>query len=100
MPRMRNIKLKKIMLPAGACVFVAMLPQAQADQHDQRSFLAFSGPVKIPGKILGAGTYDLNHVSTAGNWYMVDVNNDKNLFSSRDPLFEGRILALKTLRFM
>jgi hypothetical protein len=97
---MRNIKLKKIMLPAGACVFVAMLPQAQADQHDQRSFLAFSGPVKIPGKILGAGTYVLSRVDTEGDWYMVQVTNDKNAFSSRNPLFEGRFPPMEILRFM
>jgi hypothetical protein len=85
---------------AGACVFVPIPPQARADQHDRRSFLAFSGPGKIPGKILGAGTHVLNHVDTEGDWYMVQVTNDKNVFSSRNPLFEGRFPPMEILRFM
>lgn len=60
----------------------------------------FQRPVEVPCKILEAGTYVLSRVDTEGDWYMVQVTNDKNAFSSRNPLFEGRFPPMEILRFM
>lgn len=34
-----------------------MLPQAKADEWNQRTTFTFSGPVEVPGQVLPAGTY-------------------------------------------
>jgi hypothetical protein len=50
-------RIAKIVLLVGLCTVGAMLPQAKADEFDQKTIFTFSGPVEIPGKALGAGTY-------------------------------------------
>jgi hypothetical protein len=38
-------------------VLATALPQAKADDWDQKTIFTFSGPVEIPGQVLSAGTY-------------------------------------------
>jgi len=33
------------------------VPQAKADEWDQKTVFTFSGPVEIPGQVLNSGTY-------------------------------------------
>ncbi len=51
--------MNKIRVIAFACVGLAgaILPQAKADEWNQKTTFTFSGPVEIPGRVLEPGTY-------------------------------------------
>ena len=47
----------RIMTIVCVGVLGAMLPQAKADEWNQKTIFTFSGPVEIPGQVLSPGTY-------------------------------------------
>jgi hypothetical protein len=48
---------------------------ARADQSDKRTYLTFSQPVAIPGKVLPAGTYTFQLLESASNRHIVQIFN-------------------------
>lgn len=57
----------------------AMLPQAKADEWNQKTIFTFSGPVEIPGKVLQPGTYVFKLADSMSDRNIVEVfNKDEN----------------------
>lgn len=55
------------------------VPQAKADQWDQKTVFTFSGPVEIPGQVLSAGTYVFKLADSMSDRNIVEVyNKDEN----------------------
>ena len=54
---------------------VAMLPQAKADEWNQKTIFTFSGPVEIPGRVLPAGTYVFKLADSLADRNIVEVFN-------------------------
>ncbi len=82
----------KMMLLAGAGMLAAMLPQAKADEWDQKTVFTFSGPVEIPGRVLSAGTYVFK---------LMDSDSDRNIvqvFSKDEKHLYGTFLAVPDYR--
>jgi hypothetical protein len=52
-----------------------MLPQAKADEWNQRTTITFSGPVEIPGQVLMPGTYVFRLMDSVNNRNIVQVYN-------------------------
>jgi hypothetical protein len=73
------IKLQtKIMLLTGLGA-LALMPEAWAQNWNQKTTFTFSGPVEIPGQILPAGTYVFRLVDSSSNRHIVQVfNKDEN----------------------
>lgn len=65
----------KFMILAGVGVFAAMLPQARADEWNERTNITFSGPVELPGKVLPAGTYEFKLMDSESDRNIVQVFN-------------------------
>jgi hypothetical protein len=75
---MHNLKTSIV---ACACLLASMLPQAKADDWDQKTTFTFSGPVEIPGQVLSAGTYVFKLADSASDRSVVQVfNRDQNHF--------------------
>jgi hypothetical protein len=56
-----------------------MLPQAKADEWDQKTIFTFSGPVEIPGQVLSPGTYVFKLSDSQSDRNVVQVfNKDQN----------------------
>jgi hypothetical protein len=73
---MRNLKM---VVFASAALLGSMLPQAKADDWDQKTIFTFSGPVEIPGQVLSAGTYVFKLADSASDRNIVQVfNKDQN----------------------
>jgi hypothetical protein len=51
--------MNNVRIIAFACIgaLVVMLPQARADERNQKTTITFSGPVEVPGQLLLPGTY-------------------------------------------
>jgi hypothetical protein len=82
----------KMMLLAGVGMLAAMLPQAKADEWDQKTVFTFSGPVEIPGRVLNAGTYVFK---------LMDSDSDRNIvqvFSKDEKHLYGTFLAIPDYR--
>ena len=54
---------------------LAMLPQAKADEWNQKTIFTFSGPVEIPGRVLPAGTYVFKLADSLADRNVVEVFN-------------------------
>src|SRR5580700_3866999 len=81
-----------VVLFAGFTLLGAMAPRALADQWDQRTIFTFSGPVEIPGQVLGAGTYVFK---------LADSTSDRNIvqvFSKNEKHLYGTFLAIPDQR--
>src|SRR5579871_6421979 len=64
---------------AGLLAAMLPLPQAKADDWDQKTRFTFSGPVEIPGQVLSAGTYVFKLADSASDRTIVQVfNKDQN----------------------
>src|SRR3984885_14688054 len=75
---MHNLKTSIV---ASACLLASMLPQAKADDWDQKTTFTFSGPLEIPGPALSAGTYVFKLADSASDRSVVQVfNQDQNHF--------------------
>src|ERR1700689_5552693 len=68
-------RMASMMLLVGLCVLGAMLPQAKADDSNQKTIFTFSGPEEIPGKVLDARTYVFTVLDVAGDREIVQVSN-------------------------
>ena len=49
------MKFTKVFALIGAFALIALLPQAKADEWNQKTVFTFSGPVEIPGQVLSPG---------------------------------------------
>jgi hypothetical protein len=70
----------------------AMLPQAKADEWDQKTIFTFSGPVEIPGQALQPGTYVFK---------LADSQSDRNIvqvFNKNETHLYGTFLAIPDYR--
>ena len=76
------MKIAKIAVYVGAGLLAsvaAILPQARADEWDQKTVMTFSGPVEIPGQVLSAGTYVFKLADSMSDRNIVEVfNKDEN----------------------
>jgi hypothetical protein len=71
--------MSKIKVIAVVCMGVigAILPQARADESNQKTVIKFSGPVEIPGQVLSAGTYVFKLAESMADRNVVQVFNKK-----------------------
>jgi LPXTG-motif cell wall-anchored protein len=79
-----NTTHMKAVFFAGLTLLAAMAPRALADQWDQRTIFTFSGPVEIPGQVLGAGTYVFKLADSTSDRNIVQVfnKNEKHLYGT------------------
>ncbi len=52
-----------------------LTPVARADEHDKLTYFTFSGPVRLPGVTLPAGTYMFKLADSPSNRHIVQVFN-------------------------
>ncbi len=60
-----------------AGLLAAMLPRANADEWNQKTYFTFSQPVEIPGQVLGAGTYVFKVMDSPSDRDIVQVFNKR-----------------------
>jgi hypothetical protein len=74
----------KIMVLVAVGMLAAILPQARADEWNQRTNVTFSGPVEIPGKVLPAGTYEFKLMDSQSDRNIVQVfsKDQKHLYGT------------------
>ena len=60
---MRKLTLLVVLVFVG----LVLLPNSKASEFDKKTILTFSGPVQIPGAILGAGKYVVERADPGGN---------------------------------
>jgi hypothetical protein len=70
---------KKLMILATMLTFLIMLPAARASEEDQATKLTFNKAIRIPGRVLPAGTYwfVLAETNTAPNVVQI-YNSDRS----------------------
>jgi hypothetical protein len=86
---MRNLK---IVVFTCAGLLGSLLPQARADEWNQKTVFTFSGPVEIPGQVLSAGTYVFK---------LADSQSDRNIvqvFNKRENHLYGTFLTVPDYR--
>jgi hypothetical protein len=69
-----------------------VLPQAKADEWNQKTVFTFSGPVEIPGQVLSPGTYVFR---------LMDLQSDRNIvqvFNKRENHLYGTFLTIPDYR--
>jgi|1186.fasta_scaffold14882_4 LPXTG-motif cell wall-anchored protein len=69
---MRNLTM---IVFAYAGLLISTLPQARADEWNQKTIFTFSGPVEIPGQVLTAGTYVFKLADSQSDRNIVQVFN-------------------------
>ncbi len=78
---MNNIKIMTFV-----CIGVLgiMLPQAKADEWNQKTVFTFSGPVEIPGQVLNSGTYVFKLMDSQSDRNIVQVfnKNENHLYGT------------------
>lgn len=58
------------------CLCVAAIPWiSKADDWDKKTVFTFSGPVEVPGRVLGPGTYVFKLLDSASDRHIVQVFN-------------------------
>ena len=73
---MRNVRT---LILASVGLLSSVLPQARADEWDQKTTFTFSGPVEIPGQVLSSGTYVFKLADSQSDRNIVQVfNKDEN----------------------
>lgn len=76
----------------GIGVLAATLPQARADEWNQKTIVTFSGPVEIPGRVLSPGTYVFK---------LADSQADRNIvqvYGKNEQHFYGTYLTIPDYR--
>ena len=74
---MKNARI--FMTFVGIGVLAIVLPEAKADEWNQKTIFTFSGPVEIPGRVLDAGTYVFKLMDSTSDRNIVEVyNKDEN----------------------
>jgi hypothetical protein len=78
---MRNLKT---VVFACAGLLSSMLPQAKADDWNQKTIFTFSGPIEIPGQVLTAGTYVFKLADSQSDRNIVQVfnKNENHLYGT------------------
>jgi len=56
-------------------VLAIAIPQARADEWDQKTVFTFSGPVEVPGQVLNSGTYVFKLMESQSERSIVQVFN-------------------------
>jgi hypothetical protein len=82
----------KIITFVCMCALGAALPQAKADDWNQKTVFTFSGPVEIPGQVLLPGTYVFK---------LADSQSDRNIvqvFNKRENHLYGTFLTIPNYR--
>src|ERR1700678_949848 len=74
----------KAVLFAGLTLLGAMAPRALADEWNQKTIFAFSGPVEIPGQVLPAGPYVFKLADSSSDRNIVQVfgKDEKHLYGT------------------
>lgn len=74
----------KLLGVASAVVIGIMLPQAKADNFNEKTIFTFSGPVEVPGKVLLPGTYVFKLLDSQVDRNIVQVfdKNEKHLIGT------------------
>jgi len=74
----------KIMVFVCLGVLAIAIPQARADEWDQKTIFTFNGPVEIPGQVLLPGTYVFKLVDSQSDRSTVQVfnKNENHLFGT------------------
>lgn len=70
---MNNVRILTTLVCVG--MLGVMLPQAKADEWNQKTTITFSGPVEIPGQVLNAGTYVFKLAGSMSDRNIVEVFN-------------------------
>ena len=72
--------------------FFSVLPAARADEGNQATKVTFSQPVRIPGRVLPAGTY----------WFILPQNANEReqvrIYNSDQTIFYGTVLTVEAER--
>ena len=82
----------RVMLFVGLGLLGGMVQRAAADDFDQKTVFAFSGPVEIPGQVLSVGTYVFK---------LADASSDRNtvqVFNKNETHLYGTFLAIPDYR--
>jgi hypothetical protein len=84
----------KIKLITFVCLGVlgTTLPQAKADEWNQKTVFTFSGPVEVPGQVLSPGTYVFKLMDSQSDRHIVQV------FSKNENHFFGTFLTITDYR--
>src|SRR5579859_1204635 len=69
------MKSATIMMLVGMGLIGMMMPNAKADEWNQKTIFTFSGPVEIPGQVLSAGTYVFKLADSQSDRSVVQVFN-------------------------
>jgi hypothetical protein len=79
---MNRNNLTAIVLGIGIAAGAAI--RANADEWNQKTVFTFSGPVEIPGQVLGAGTYVFKLADSTGDRNIVQVfnKNENHLYGT------------------
>jgi hypothetical protein len=74
----------KLMAIVSAGLLGALMPNAKADEWNQKTIFTFSGPVEIPGQVLSAGTYVFKLAGSESDRNIVQVfnKNENHLFGT------------------
>ena len=74
----------KIMTLVCLALLGAGLPEAKADEWNQKTVFTFSGPVEIPGQVLSPGTYVFKLMDSQSDRNIVQVFNksEKHLYGT------------------
>jgi len=67
----------KLAVLACAGFALALLPQAKADEWNQKTIFTFSAPVEIPGQVLSPGTYVFKLADSQSDRQIVQVFNKR-----------------------
>jgi hypothetical protein len=67
-----------------ATLSIALIPSAVADEHDKLTYMTFSAPVEIPGKVLPPGTYAFKLLDSTGSRDIVQIfdKDQKKLYAT------------------
>ncbi|MEO8027329.1 MAG: hypothetical protein ABI823_12690 [Bryobacteraceae bacterium] len=79
-------------LASCALLAASLSTVAWADQWDKKTYVTFSGPVEIPGKVLSAGTYTFRLVDSSSDRNIVQISNER-----QDHVY-ATILAIPKIR--
>jgi hypothetical protein len=80
----REMKSATIMMLVGVALIGTMIPNAKADEWNQKIIFTFSGPVEIPGQVLSAGTYVFKLADSQSDRSIVQVfnKNENHLYGT------------------
>src|ERR1700730_6962548 len=68
-----RVRISIEVLVAMALLFFVSPPNISASDMDQKTIVTFSGPVEIPGKALGPGTYVFKVLDVTGTRDVIQV---------------------------